>query len=243
MNYINEINNVSNWMKDYAKKAGIKGFVVGLSGGIDSAVIACLAVKAVGKDNVIGLSIPCNSRADMNSDAEQLAKNLGIRYMTIPIENSYTALTEGNNLAQLTKANIKARLRMVVLYMIANENNYLVSGTTNLTEAMIGYFTKYGDGGVDIEPIADYYKNEIYKMAELMPEIPQNIKTKAPSADLWEGQTDEEEMGITYAHLDTILLNLGTNSEKLLGEEKVNKVKDMIKKAEHKNNIPPRYKR
>lgn len=242
MNYTNEINNVANWMKDYIAKAGLKGFVVGLSGGIDSAVIACLAVKAVGAENVIGVSIPCQSRDDMNTDAEELAKNLNIRYMTIPIEDSYKCIIgQIGGSTQLTKANVKARLRMVVLYMIANQNNYIVSGTTNLTEAMIGYFTKYGDGGVDIEPVANYYKNEIYKMAELMPEIPENIKTKAPSADLWDGQTDEDEMGIKYSELDFILANLGTREEDSLGEEKADKVKAMIKNAGHKNNLPPRY--
>jgi NAD+ synthase len=249
MNYMQDIKKVSNWMKDYCEKAGTKGYVIGLSGGIDSAVIACLAVKAVGKENVIGVSLPCNSSVDMGEDAELLAKNLDISFKTVNLFDSYKEMIDRlkeaykEEIQNLTQANLKARLRMTTLYAIANQNNMLVAGTGNLSELMIGYCTKFGDGAVDLEPIGNYYKSEVYLMAALMPEIPESIKTKAPSADLWSGQTDEAEIGMTYAELDTILINLGTRAEDLLGGDKTDKVRNMIKKAEHKNNLPPRYKR
>jgi len=254
MDYQLEIYNVSQWMKNYAEKAGSDGYVVGLSGGIDSAVVACLAVKALGKDNVIGVSIPCQTKDESMQDAAYLSMDLGIALRVFPIdeayENFYSRLLPGKKEThQLTQANMKARLRMTVLYMMANQFNYLVAGTGNLSELMVGYCTKYGDGGVDIESLGNYYKSEVYKMAELMPEIPDSTKTKAPSADLWEGQTDEEELGMSYVELDTILRDINRQGLVLpstilaLGEEKTGRVQSMIKTAEHKNNTPPRYKR
>ena len=249
MNYQTEIDNVAEWMKDYVAKAGVKGFVIGLSGGIDSSVIAWLAVQAVGKENVIGVSLPCQTRKDMKTDARKLAENLGIRFETIELRSSVGYLSDGvimtgTDVNPLVLANIKARLRMTALYAMAGANNYIVVGTGNLSELMVGYFTKFGDGGVDMEPLGNYYKTEVYKMAELMPEIPNSVKTKAPSADLWDGQTDEEELGMSYAELDKILYALlNPNSSKLdkFDIEKITKVENMIRASVHKNNVPPRY--
>jgi NAD+ synthase len=262
MDYQVEIDNISEWMKDYSKKSGTKGYVVGLSGGIDSSVIACLAVQAVGKENVIGVSLPCQTRSDMNTDAKKLAEKLGIIYMNIPLEESFTSIDVAVSEALypfpktkftsiLSKANTKARLRMTALYEIANELNCLVAGTGNKSELDVGYFTKYGDGGVDMEPLGNYYKTEVYKMAELMPEIPNSVKIKAPSADLWEGQTDEDELGMTYKELDEILPKVCTKCDYWCAEydelgidkEKFKKVKNMKIKAKHKNETPPRYER
>jgi len=254
MDYLKVIYEMAQWMKEYAQNAGAKGYVVGLSGGIDSSVVACLAVKAVGKENVIGISLPCQSRQDMKDDALEVADNLGIIFEQVFLNETFEALGKGlfvdinhDKIQTLTLANMKARLRMTALYAVANQNNYLVAGTGNKSELDVGYCTKYGDGGIDIEPMGNYYKTEVYKMAELMPEIPKNIITKAPSADLYEGQTDEQELGMTYQDLDYILERIEDDSlprifRRDLGD-KIEKVKSMIKKAEHKNKMPPRFER
>ena len=257
MNWKEENSKIAQWIKDYATPFGIKGAVIGLSGGIDSAVIACLAVEAFGKDNVIGVSIPCQSREDMNKDAKKLAVNLGIRFQTVQIRKSVAFLADSLKMAhfevnELSLANMKARERMNTLYAIAGPMNYLVVGTGNKSELMVGYFTKYGDGGVDMEPLGNYYKTEVYKMAEEMPEIPGNIKIKAPTADLWDGQTDEQELGMPYSRLDKILALMDPyyiwhkayeDSHDNITEEEFNKVLGMIQRSDHKNNLPPRYKR
>jgi NAD+ synthase len=246
-----EIDAISKWTKEYVQNARAKRIIVGLSGGIDSSVIACLAVQAVGKENVIGISLPCQTRDDMKSDARKLANNLGIHFETIEIRKAVGNTAEGVRMAgfevtPLVLANIKARERMNNLYAVAGATNGLVAGTGNLSELMVGYFTKYGDGGVDIEPIGNYYKTEVYEMAELMPEIPNSVKTKAPTADLWEGQTDEDELGMSYAELDEILKVLNNpNSSKLdtFDIDKITQVERMIFSSVHKNNTPPRYVR
>jgi NAD+ synthase len=255
MDYQEEIEKIAQWMKDYAKEAGAKGFVVGLSGGIDSSVIACLAVKAVGKDNVVGISLPCQTRQDMKDDAVELAENLGITFEQVFLDETFEALIKGlfasDKVKILTLANVKARLRMSALYAVANQNNYLVAGTGNKSELMVGYFTKFGDGGVDMEPLGEYYKSEVYKMAELMSEIPEGPKTKAPSADLYEGQTDEQELGITYDQLEKILKRYEQGEQWMdlyaeldgITEEEFIKVRAMVKKSIHKNEVPIRYER
>lgn len=253
VDYQKEIDNCSDWLGEYVKNNGMKGIVVGLSGGIDSAVIACLSVKAVGAENVIVVSLPCETREDMKTDAQELAENLGIEFPTIDLFDSFTLLkddtrramgkTREEGLEVLTLANIKARLRMTALYAVSNEKNYLVAGTGNKSELDVGYFTKFGDGGVDVEPLGNYYKGEVYGMAELMPEIPNNVKTKAPSADLYQGQTDEQELGMSYGELDVILKGIA-GDRKMLDTADVKlleKVQYMIRVARHKNNTPPRY--
>jgi len=254
MNYWNkEINNISNWMKEYLENSGCKGYICGISGGIDSALASYLAIKAVDESKkFIGMYLPCQSSPDSKSDAIQLAENLGIELRVFNLIDSYNAIIKeleagGETVSRLTMANTKARLRMTMLFAIANQYNYLVTGTSNKSELNIGYCTVGGDQTVSIEPLGNYYKSEIYQMVELIPEIPKNILTKKPSADLWEGQTDEEEIGMSYIELDKILkiLDRGKSkevfSEKLW--EKINKVQKMIKKAYYKNNLPPKYER
>ena len=251
MNYKQEINNISQWISNYQKESGCDGYVIGISGGLDSAIVTSLCCQAIGKGKVIAIYLPCESSLNMEEDAIQLAKNLGIELRVSNLIDSYNSIIQkleegGETVNQSTKANIKARLRMTMLFALANQYNYLMAGTSNLSELMVGYFTKFGDGGVDIEPIGNYYKTEIYKMAELMPEIPDSIKTKAPSADLSPGQTDEKNIGMPYSEIDKILKGLDPNdSQNLEGinRDNIKKIKDMIKKAEHKNNLPPRYER
>jgi len=242
-----EIDNIAQWMKEYVEKSGTKGFVILISGGIDSAVVASLCCKAVGRANVIGVSLPCETRVDMVVDAVTLAENLGIELRVINLEKAYNAMLDGLvEVGDVAKENIKSRLRMVAGYGIANSVDYLVAGTGNKSEDTIGYFTKYGDGGVDILPIYNFYKTEIYKLAELMPEIPENIKIKAPSADLYPGQSDETDIGFSYPELDNILKALASGKSTEIDKidiNKINKVQNMIKRAEHKNNTPPKYER
>ncbi len=248
---IDDMAGCAQWMGNYVQNNRMKGIVVGLSGGIDSSVIACLSVHAVGSDNVIGISLPCETMQDMKTDAEKLAENLGIEFLKVDLLDTFHTLKADlkrvvdEDLTTLTLANIKARLRMTTLYSIANQKNYLVAGTGNRSELEVGYFTKYGDGGVDIEPLGNYYKGEVYRMADLMPQIPQNVKTKAPSADLYFGQTDEQELGMSYPILDNILKGINGNRKLLevADVDLIERVQYMKKVARHKNNVPPRYKR
>lgn len=251
MNYWQkQIDGISNWMREYLEGSGCKGFVVGLSGGIDSSLIYCLSIKAVGKKNVIGVIIPCYSSRDSVIDAGLLTRNYDKSFLYKPIEEAYNSIVLStlempkNDNNQLLKANIKARLRMIILYSIAGDTNFLVAGTGNLSELNVGYGTKFGDLACDIESIGNYYKTEIYEMAKLMPGIPKNILEKPPSADLWEGQKDEDELGMKYELLDKILYAIDEKGRTELDSfptDKVKKVQKMIKNAIHKNNLPPRY--
>ncbi len=225
------------WIKGKVKGAGAKGLIFGLSGGIDSAVVAGLAKKAVGK-NHLAIMMPCHSSISSLSDAKKVVSKFKLNAKKIDLSLMYdTALKtfpKGNRLAQ---ANLKARLRMITLYYHANTLNYLVVGTGNLSELVMGYYTKYGDGGVDILPIADLLKSQVRTIAKSLG-IPNAIIEKAPSADLWAGQTDEEEMGITYEQLDEIILYLKKGGKCSQTKAKINKVKKMIKSSEHKRIMP-----
>ena len=196
---------VSEWIEKQVKAAGANGVVIGLSGGVDSAVVATLASGAT---DVTGLILPCESSYQDIRLAEQLARKVGIRFYSQSLTQGYETLLsplEANNeVSEMARANLKSRLRMAALYFYANATNRLVCGTTNKSEAMLGYYTKYGDGGVDIEPVADLFKTDIYSLAEWL-YVPFEIIDRPPSAGLWHGQTDEEEMGYTYKELDPIL--------------------------------------
>ena len=221
-----------NWIKEKVLQAKARGIVLGLSGGVDSSLVAVLAVEALGKENVLGLFLPCNSDPDDLVDAEILARKLKIRTAFLNLSPIYTnllkILPKGDLLSQ---ANLKPRLRMMILYYYANMLNYLVAGTGNKSEISVGYFTKYGDGAADILPLGDFYKSEVKKLAALVG-VPKHIINKVPSAGLWKGQTDENEMGITYPELEKILIAL-EKREKTQGK-KVAKVKRMVQKAQHK---------
>lgn len=206
---INEIREKTiDFIENYVQESGAKGAVIGISGGIDSAVVAALAVKALGTKRVLGLILPCESNEEDMKDAIFFAEKLGIEYKIIDLTNTYKEFLRDNsenNQCNLSYCNIKPRLRMTTLYFQASLYNYLVLGTSNKSELLTGYFTKYGDGGVDIEPIADLLKNEVYQMAYLL-DIPKEIIEKKPTADLMPNQTDEGEMGFTYEELDRFIL-------------------------------------
>ena len=240
------ISEIQEWIFDYCKFANVDGIVVGISGGIDSAVTSFLCTNALGNDAVIGLGLPCLSNPKDLSDAKLLASQLGIEFINFDLTSVYEEILkitanifESNNLAT---ANLKARLRMVTWYFAAqSKGNYLIGGTGNRTELAIGYFTKYGDGGIDFEPIGGLYKCEVREIARKL-KIPESIINKPPSAGLWEGQTDEGEIGITYDVIDEILYRIDNNLDLSdLNKSDVKKVKKMIKLSQHKLKMPPVY--
>lgn len=225
------------WIKTKVKNTGAKGLIFGLSGGIDSAVVAALAKKSVGGTH-LAIMMPCHSSKSSITDARAVIRKLGLCSKKIDLTPIYdTALKPMGRANDLAGANLKARLRMMTLYYHANILNYLVVGTGNKSELLMGYYTKYGDGGVDILPIADLLKRQVREMALLL-KIPQAIIEKAPSADLWQGQTDEDEMGITYAELDEIIISLETGRKSSCSKAKINKVKRNIKISAHKREMP-----
>jgi NAD+ synthase len=238
---------ITQFIRKYIENAGVKGVVLGLSGGIDSALVAALACEALGPDSVLGMIMPVRLEKDAEnaSDAKALAKKLGMRHELFELEPVLKGY-EGLYLDKINLGNLKARLRMVTLYAKANQEDLLVLGTGNKSEIMVGYFTKYGDGAADLLPIADLYKTNVIDLSKHM-NLPEKIINKTPSAGLWPNQTDEDEMGITYRDLDIILYLLyerKVSLEKIISSgmaiEKVEKVRELLMKSEHKRNPIPR---
>jgi NAD+ synthase len=233
---------ISDWIRERVIEAGAKGVVVGLSGGLDSAVTAVLCKKAF-PDTTLGLIMPCfSSRGDVE-DARMVAKKFGIETKEIDISNVFkfflNCLEEGDAKEEVDRAvaNLKPRIRMICLYYFANKLHYLVVGTGNKSEIVIGYFTKYGDGAADILPLGDLLKTEEWKLADEL-DIPGEIREKVPSAGLWAGQTDEAEIGMRYEELDTILFALtggdpgGASSG--CDQKLVARVKELMDASRHK---------
>lgn len=215
---------------------GLGGAVVGISGGIDSAVTAALCVRALGRDRVIGVWLPAYSLDVHAEDSQKLAEAIDLNLVTIDVGPAYDALVpviEGVlPLDDKTKGNTKARLRMTTLYAIANQKGYLVADTCNLSEVHVGYMTKGGDGLADFNPVASLTKHEMRILAAELG-VPDSIITKPPSADLWEGQTDEQEMGFTYEDLDRYLITGETRPE---AKERIDYLHRI---SEHKRNLMP----
>jgi NAD+ synthase len=225
---------IIDWIKEKVIFAKKKGTIFGLSGGIDSAVVAALCKRAF-PDNTMALILPCESNKLDIEDSLKVIYKYKIIYKIIDLTSIYTQLlslmnTEGNKMA---KANIKPRLRMITLYYYASTLDYLVVGTGNKSELSIGYFTKYGDGGVDILPLGECLKYEVREMAEYL-SVPENIIKKAPTAGLWVDQTDENEMGFSYKTLDTFLKNGELENKQL-----ENRILEMKRLSEHKRTKPP----
>jgi NAD+ synthase len=220
------------------------GVVLGMSGGIDSSVAAVLAVKAIGPKKVFGLILPdykVTPRRD-TEEAKELAENLNIEYNIIELgkikRQMLNLLPKKNGLSQ---GNLLARLRMCILYYYAGIMNRLVLGTGNKSEIKLGYFTKHGDGAVDILPLADLYKTEIRQLAEYL-SLPAIILKKKSSARLWKGHTTEGEIGLSYEEVDSILRYLDTNStfeRANFDVRHINRIMKLIDKNEHKRHLPP----
>jgi NAD+ synthase len=248
------VNSVVEWLRTRVTSAAARGLVVGLSGGIDSAVVVRLCQLAA-PDRVVGAILPCKSDPRDEADARLVADLFDVPVVKVDLDSAYDALVEEVRAAldslppemtattvewatdiraRVPLANIRPRLRMTTLYFLANSLNYLVAGTGNRSELTIGYFTKYGDGGVDILPIGHMLKGEVKAMARELG-VPAAIIDKPPSAGLWLGQTDEAEMGFTYADLESYLSG---------GPERVSpalalRLERMIRATEHKRTLPP----
>ena len=242
------VDSIGQFLRAHALGNGADGVVVGLSGGIDSALVARLARDALGAAHVLGVLLPDAPFPDpLRKETEAFARELGIESRTIPIapvEGAYRALLP--ELAdRVSLGNMKARIRMTVLYAIARARNRVVAGTGNKSELLLGYFTKYGDGGVDLLPLGDLYKTDVRAIAQELA-LPAAIRERPPTAGLWEGQTDEAELGISYADVDQILYGL----EQLRSEEeiatitgfpleRVRAVAARVLQFRHKRRLPP----
>ncbi|MBA7511271.1 NH(3)-dependent NAD(+) synthetase [subsurface metagenome] len=229
----NVIHKIVQWLKDELNETKTKGFVLGISGGLDSSVCAALVKKAT--EECLGLILPIESNVQDLDDAAEVASqiNLKTQYIDLtPIYRNLIKFLPDNN--QVALGNIKARLRMVFIYYYANLNNYLVCGTGNKTEISLGYFTKYGDGACDILPLGDLYKFEVREIARVLG-IPEQIIKKVPSAGLWQGQTDEGEIGFSYDVMDKTLQEIEKNQIK---GDVAKKLKFRIEQSEHKRRLP-----
>jgi NAD+ synthase len=228
-----------NWLRKKVGEAGASGVVLGVSGGVDSAVAAVLAQKAF-PDNCMALVLPCESSTEDLVHSRLLLDEFNIPYRVVELDNVYQLLVtqlesyiklEGPK-RRLLHANLKPRLRMTTLYYSAQARNYLVLGTTNKSEITVGYSTKNGDGGVDLQLLGDLLKREVLEIARYL-HIPSVIIDKTPSGGLWVGQTDEEEMGISYQQLDDyIQYNRGE-------PDIIEHINNLNQISEHKRRMPP----
>ena len=235
------IDAISRWIKDQVEQAGAKGVVLGLSGGIDSAVVAALAQRSLG-DNLLGLILPCHSHKEDAEHALRIASHLQMETITVDLTPFYDNLITILPLADPHIAsNLKPRLRMTVLYYFAGLRNFLVAGTGNKCEIAVGYFTKYGDGGVDLLPLGDLLKSEVREIACKLA-LPEDIIAKPPSAGLVPGQTDEDELKISYDELEQALLEMISGSGKTTTDKVRARVEELITKAGHKKTPIPVYK-
>ena len=238
---------IVNFIRNYVTKAGFDGAVLGLSGGIDSSLVAALACEAIGSEKVLGIMMPVDAEKDSANvaDAKSLAKTLGMKHELFELKQAIAAFYS-LSLDRVALGNLTARLRMVTWYARANQENRIVLGTGNKSELMVGYFTKYGDGGSDMLPIGELYKTNVWDLSNHIG-LPEKIVGKTPSAGLWQGQTDEGELGITYQELDSILflyLEKGMSEKDIIEwgieEEQVRKVMRLMKQSEHKRKALPR---
>ncbi|MGI0130796.1 MAG: NAD+ synthase [Thermoplasmata archaeon] len=239
---------IHQFLRAHAISDGPTGVVVGLSGGVDSAVVARLARDALGANAVLGVLLPdARFPPALRTETETYADALGIEHLTLPVDGVESAFRDLLPAVQdrVTLGNVVARIRMTVLHTLARERRRLVAGTGNKSELLLGYFTKYGDGGVDLLPIGDLYKTEVWEAAAAL-DLPATIRERAPTAGLWEGQTDEGELGLPYSQIDRILFGL----ERLHTEEEiadavalplatVREVADRVARSRHKRRPAP----
>ncbi|MDR2966677.1 MAG: NAD+ synthase [Methanobacteriaceae archaeon] len=264
---------IIDFIKSEKIESSVKGIAIGLSGGLDSTIVAYLLKEAIGHENIFGVHI--NTSTTPEEDKKHfkiIAENLNIKYKEIAIDNLSNdfinlvtdfSLKSDNPesekvanvlinkrrydeyIQKIAEGNLKSRIRMSILYYYANLNNFLVAGTTNRSELLIGYFTKYGDGAGDILPIANIYKSQLKKLA-MDWNIPKEIINKPPRAGLWDGQTDEDEIGFSYEILDKLLHlivdkkldNDSISKEINISTEEINKIRDKIDNNKHKLQFP-----
>jgi NAD+ synthase len=241
---------VVSFIEGVVDDAGAEGAVIGLSGGIDSTTTAALAVEALGTEHVHGLVMPSEVNTDENmSDAERVAELLEIEYDVVDINPIADAVFDAYPEAtddRMATGNVRVRIRGVLNYFVANHENRVVLGTGNRSEALTGYFTKYGDQAVDCNPIGNLYKQQVRQLAAALG-LPEDLVMKTPSAEMWLGQTDESEMGLGYDTLDAILAlhidgplsNEATVRELGVAPEQVERVVELYEQSAHKRQLPP----
>lgn len=235
------------WIREYVERAGSAGVVFGLSGGIDSAVVCGLCARALGPERCLGVVMPIGNAPEDEALGRQTAETFGVRVIAPDLLPAFEALEAAfraerdavgleaatPEAAVLASANVKPRLRMTALYHFANLRGALVVGTGNLAELTVGYFTKHGDAGVDLLPLADLTKTEVRAVARALG-VPERIVERPPSAGLWEGQTDEEELGITYGQIDRYLEEGSSGSA-----EADAAIRRRFLASRHKRELPP----
>lgn len=245
---------LADWLRQGITAAGARGLALGLSGGVDSAVVARLCQMA-SPEAVVGVIMPCHSDPRDEADARLVASHFGISTVRVDLAPAYDRLVEdlqraiaglsrdhppvppsdaSDFKARVPLANVKPRLRMTTLYFVANSLNYLVVGTGNRSEVTIGYFTKYGDGGVDLLPLGTLLKSEVRAMATELG-VPGSIIDKPPSAGLWLGQVDEDEMGFTYTDLENYL----TNGPEAVAPALAMRIERLVRASDHKRSAIP----
>ena len=239
-----EAENAIQWIKEYVEKTGAKGIVVGNSGGKDSATVLAMATKAIGKEKVLAVAMPCYSNMSDFEDAKLVVDTFGVKFLTVDLSDCYEQMekeieSELNNIEirELSKEatiNMKPRLRMTTLYGIAQTLGYLVIGTGNLCEAMVGYTTKWGDSACDFNPIGNFTVKEVLEIGKYLG-VPEKILKKAPSDGLG-GQTDEEKMGITYRQIEE-MIETGDTDDELAKEE----ILKRFQSSKHKRESVPVY--
>ena len=260
--YASLADDIAGWLRFQMDQVGASRLVLGLSGGIDSAVVCALSTMAAGPTRVVAAIMPIYSRPEDLRDAELVASTFEVIPRVIDLVPAHDALIDAmpsdgaagledanvdpqrqSTRRQLALANIKPRLRMTSLYYLANRYNGLVVGTGNRTELAIGYFTKYGDGGVDVLPLGDLDKTAVRGLARALG-VPEPVITKAPSAGLWEGQTDEAEIGITYDELDRVLATFPSEErDTRIDPVTMDRITALVAASEHKRRPIPVFRR
>ncbi|MDP9363913.1 MAG: NAD(+) synthase [Chloroflexota bacterium] len=250
---------IADWLRARRDEAGAERFVLGLSGGVDSATVCGLCARAGGPQRVLAAIMPSHSNPTDAEHAALVAEAFGVEAVRIdlsPVTEAFLAAMPGGGedgagvagewrdegRARLATANARPRLRMTTLYFLANLRNGVVVGTGNRSEAEIGYFTKYGDGGVDLLPIVDLYKHEVRALARTLG-VPRPVIDKPPSAGLWEGQTDEAEIGLSYDQLDAALAALDAGNDDAVDPTVRERVLRMRRTSEHKRRPVPAFRR
>lgn len=231
------LKDVEKFLKDYLEKSHCETFVLGVSGGVDSSLCAAILKNAVGKERLHCLVMPIDSSKEDTEDGLTLVKDLGLRYDVIDASEAFHAYLEifkKNNieLDRSTLGNLKARMRMSILYAVAQKEKGLVVGTDNADERFVGYFTKHGDGACDILPIAHLVKSEVVEAAKLYG-VRTALAERVPTAGLYQGQTDENEMGVTYQDLDAFILG------KDIPEASKKRIEYLNRISEHKRQVTP----
>ena len=222
------LSTIEQFLQEYLEKSYTKGYVLGLSGGVDSSLVAALCRKSVGKEKLMCIMMPIDSHPADLKDALEVAEALDLNYKVIDASKAYHQLVDsfkeqGIELNQGSLSNLKVRIRMSILYAYGQTHKLLVVGTDNLPERYVGYFTKWGDGAADLLPIVHLLKREVVEASKLLG-VPTHLAERVPSAGLFENQTDEKEMGVTYKDLDDFLVGKEIDAEAKAKIERLHRI-------------------